>query len=214
MPTSSTLGSGPVDSSASPFARWRTLPFEGVRLGEGFWSRRQETNSQISLPLGYKMLETAGNLDDLRLAAGLIEGKYRGPVFMDSDVYKWLEAASYELARRSDPELARMADSLIDLVAAAQGSDGYVDSYWQVVEPDRRWADLSHGHELYCLGHLIQAAVAHHRSTGGTSLLDIARRFADYVDSVFGPGKRAGTPGHPEVEMALVELYRDTGERR
>ena len=89
-----------------------------------------------------------------------------------------------------------------------------MDSYWQVVEPQRRWNDLSMGHELYCAGHLIQAAVAFHRCTGEPRLLEIARRFADNIDSVFGPGKRDGTPGHPEIELALVELYRDTGQRR
>src|SRR5207248_1039598 len=102
----------------------------------------------------------------------------------------------------------------IALLAAAQQPDGYLDSYFQVVAPDRRWTDLDHGHEMYCAGHLIQAAVAHHRPTGAASLLDIARRFADHIDGSFGPDNRHGTCGHPEIEMALVELYRETGEQR
>src|SRR5579883_1717571 len=214
MPTIRLPGAGPVDNSTSPHARLRTLPFGAVRLSEGFWSRRQDIVREVSLPTGFHMLDVAGNLHDLRLAAGLVKGEYQGPVFMDSDVYKWLEAAAYTLARRPDPELEKMADSLIELIGQAQGSDGYVNSYWQVVEPERRWADLSFGHELYCAGHLIQAAVAYDRGTGNPRLLEIAQRFADNIDSVFGPGRRDGTPGHPEIEMALVELYRDTGERR
>jgi DUF1680 family protein len=107
-----------------------------------------------------------------------------------------------------------MADQVIDLLAAAQQEDGYLNSYFQVVEPDKRWMELAMGHELYCAGHLFEAAVAHHRATGQTKLLDIACRFADYIDSIFGPGKRDGVPGHPEIELALVELYRETGERR
>ncbi|MGQ9687157.1 MAG: glycoside hydrolase family 127 protein, partial [Thiobacillaceae bacterium] len=107
-----------------------------------------------------------------------------------------------------------MANEVIALIAQAQTPDGYPNSYYQVVKPDQRCTNLRDDHELYCAGHLFQAAVAHHRATGQNSLLDVARRFADYIDSVFGPGKRPGAPGHPEIEMALVELYRETGERR
>lgn len=214
METRTTSGPGPVDTSASPHARWRTLPLRAVRLSDRFWKPRQELNHDVSLPNGYRMLEQAGNLHDLRLAAGQATGPYRGPVYMDSDVYKWLEAVAYELARRPDPALETAGRSVIELIAAAQGEDGYLNSYWQIVEPHRRWEDLSHGHELYCAGHLIQAAVAFQRATGQTELLAVARRFADYIDSVFGPGRRAGTPGHPEIEMALVELYRESGDAR
>ena len=107
-----------------------------------------------------------------------------------------------------------MADEVIRLVAAAQQSDGYLNSYYQVVEPDHHWGDLDHGHELYCAGHLMQAAIAFQRATGDTRLLDVARRLADHIDTVFGPDKRQGACGHPEVEMALVELYRCTQDRR
>lgn len=205
---------GPVDSTHSAFARQRTLALSDVTLQPGFWSKWQETNHKVSLRHGFEQLERFGNFNNLMLAAGKGEGEYAKPVFMDSDVYKWLEAIGYELACNPDPELEKMADYAIALVQAAQGEDGYLNSYWDVVEPDRRWADLDHGHELYCAGHLFQAAVAYHRATGDRRLLDVSIRFADYIDSVFGPGKRAGTPGHPEIEMALVELFRETGERR
>jgi DUF1680 family protein len=203
-----------VSTRTSPHARWRTLALGSVSLTEGFWHQKQEINRQVSLPHGYRMLNQSGNFNNLRLAAGSGEGEYRTPVFMDSDVYKWLEAVSYDLGSSPDPELERMADQAIALVAAAQQEDGYLNSYYQVNKPDERWTDLDHDHELYCAGHLFEAAVAHHRATGKSSLLDVARRFADYIDAVFGPGKRQGAPGHPEIELALVELYRETGERR
>ncbi len=208
-----------VSTKDTPHARWRSLALGGVSLSEGFWADKQATNRDVSLQRGYQKLEEFGNIDNLRLAAGLQEGAYRGPVFMDSDLYKWLEAVAYDLAIAPDPHLAGLAEGVIDLLAAAQaapsaGEDGYLNSYWQVVRPDDRWADLDHGHELYCAGHLIEAAIAFHRATGGARLLGIARRFADYIDSEFGPGRREGTSGHPEIELALVELYRETSERR
>ncbi|MGH7344291.1 MAG: glycoside hydrolase family 127 protein, partial [Candidatus Rokuibacteriota bacterium] len=133
---------------------------------------------------------------------------------MDSDVYKWLEAAAWEMGRAPSEWLRSTSEAAVDLVAAAQGDDGYVNSYYTVAEPGKRWIDFAHGHELYCGGHLIQAAVAFRRATGDDRLLAVARRFADHLHSRFGPGRRVATPGHPEIEMALVELYRETGERR
>jgi DUF1680 family protein len=207
-------GASPTDTAHSPAATWRTLGGSAVTIEGGLWARRQATNRDAALPHGYRMLEKAGNLENLRIAAGTSTGRYQGPVFMDSDVYKWIEAAAYEYGRvPSDWLRSRMA-AAIDIVGAAQGEDGYVNSYYQVAEPGCRWTDFAQGHELYCAGHLFQAAVAHRRATGEDGLLRIARRFADYLDTTFGPSKRPGTPGHPEIEMGLTELYRETGERR
>jgi DUF1680 family protein len=203
-----------LDLGNSPYARWRTLPAGSVSLTGGLWARRQSVNRETSLRHGYRTLRQVGNFHNLRLAAGLAEGEYQGPMYMDSDLYKWLEALAWELARGPDDELQHMIDLTIELIAAAQADDGYIDSYFQVVEPDNRWSNLKDGHELYCAGHLIQAAVAHRRVVGDSRLLHVACRFADYVGSVFGPDKRSGTPGHPELEIALVELYRETGEER
>jgi DUF1680 family protein len=203
-----------VSTRSSSHARWGTLPLGSVAVRGGFWARKQEINRRVSLRHGHAQLEQAGNLNNLRLAAGSGEGEYRPPVFMDSDVHKWLEAVAYDLANARDAELERLADQTVDLLVAAQQPDGYLNSYYQVVAPEKRWMDLDHGHELYCAGHLFEAAVAMHRATGNTRLLDVARRFADYIGSVFGPGKRLGMCGHPEIELALVELYRETGERR
>jgi DUF1680 family protein len=203
-----------VSTTVGSHVRWHTLPLGSISLTEGFWSHKQEINRQVSLRHGYEQLERAGNFNNLRLAAGSGEGEYQGLVFMDSDVYKWLEALAYDLANVHDPEVERMADKTIGLLVAAQQADGYLSSYYQVADPDKRWTDLDHGHELYCAGHLFEAAVAVHRATGDERLLKVARRFADHIDSIFGPGKRDGAPGHPEIELALVELYRETGERR
>jgi DUF1680 family protein len=138
-------------------------------------------------------------------------------VYDDSDVYKWLEAASWALAFCTDPRLSQLVDDLIALIHQAQQPDGYLNTYYTLVRPAPRWERLAWDHELYCAGHLMQAAVAHHRVTGQRTLLDVACRFADLICDTFGPaeqGKRPGTDGHPEIEMALVELARETGNRR
>jgi uncharacterized protein len=202
-----------VDTTSSRFARWRTLPLRDVILSEGFWRTRQHTNRDVSLIHGFRMLTEAGNLHNLRLAAGSAAGDYRGPVFMDSDVYKWLEAVAYVAVDGVSDAVRQAAEEAITLVQAAQQPDGYLDSYYQVVAPERKWQELNTGHELYCLGHLIQAAVAWHALLGDDRLLHVAQRIVDHVTSIFGPTKRIGVPGHPEVETALVELYRVTSDR-
>lgn len=193
-------------------------------LRSGFWADRQAVNARVGIPRGPELLESAGNLHDLRLAAGTAEGDYRGDYpFMDSDVYKWLEAASWQLARTDarSPEHIRLVgdvERFIDLIEAAQEPDGYLNTWVQAGRGRGRYADLRWGHELYCAGHLLQAAVAHRRATGSPRLLGVARRFADHLDATFGPaggGKPIdGIDGHPLVETALVELYRETGEPR
>jgi DUF1680 family protein len=200
-----------VSTTNSPYSKFRALPLHNVKITGGFWGNLQGINRRVTLLDGYKKLEQAGNFENLRHAAGLSDTPYQGPVFMDEDVYKWLEAVSHEIENSADPELVELAGRTIELLSAAQQPDGYLDSYYQVVALDKRWTDLDHGHEMYCAGHLIQAAVAHHRATGSDSLLNIARRFADHINSIFGPRRREGTCGHPEIEMALVELYRQTG---
>jgi len=214
--------SGPV--RLGPTARTALRPAADSVVGAGFWAARQEVNARVGIPQGPFLLESAGNLHDLRLVAGGASGEYRGDLpFMDSDVYKWLEAASWQLGRLypDGPEARRLADDverLIGLVADAQQDDGYLNTWVQAGKGAGRYEDLRWGHELYCAGHLIQAAVAHHRATGRARLLDVARRFADQIDALFGPpgsGKPLdGIDGHAEIETALVELYRETGERR
>ncbi|MEH0542544.1 glycoside hydrolase family 127 protein [Streptomyces sp. B21-105] len=207
---------GPVRHSADATA---ALAPATVAVHGGFWDARREVNARTSIPQGPGLLESAGNLRNLRLAAGTDEGEFQGAYpFVDSDVYKWLEAAAWQLARTPDGEVAGEVARIVSLVADAQQEDGYLNTWFQLLKGGERYRDLRWGHELYCAGHLIQAAVAHHRATQSSELLDVAVKFADHIDSVFGlPGSGKpidGVDGHPEVETALVELYRETGERR
>jgi uncharacterized protein len=205
---------GPVDNSHSAHSSFRVLSNGAVRFTNGFWAERQAVNHKVSLKHAYKMLNQAGNLNNLKLAAGQASGRYRGMNFSDETVYKWLEAMAWELGRAPDAELQALADEVISLVATVQQSDGYLNSYYQFVEPQKKWTDFDFGHELYCAGHMIQAAIAFKRAVDDDRMLIIARRFADHIDTVFGPGKKEETCGHPEVEMALVELSRCTGDTR
>jgi uncharacterized protein len=202
---------GPLDLSGSPHARLQPVEAE---IQGGVWADRQRLNREVLLVEGTRRLEAAGNFHNLRVAAGHEDGDFTGMRFADSDVYKWLEALGWEQAREPSAELAALSDTCIELVEAAQQRDGYLNTYFQLVQPAEHFVNLAWDHELYCAGHLIQAAVAHARGTGDTRLLDVARRLADHVDGVFGPGRNEGTPGHPEIETALVELARLTGERR
>jgi DUF1680 family protein len=201
--------SGPAVPSASAAVAHRPVPADGVRLTAGLLHQWQLRNKDASLPLALKQLEAAGNLSNLRLALSGGTAGYRGPVFMDSDVYKTLEAVSWELGRTPDAGLASFAAETTALLAAAQQPDGYLNSYVQVHRTPR-YARLESSHELYCAGHLIQAAVAASRTFDGGALLAVARRFADHLVKVF-LGSQAGLDGHPVVETALVELYRQTG---
>ena len=134
--------------------------------------------------------------------------------FWDSDVAKWIEAGAYSLARYEDKELEQKIDSYIEKLAEAQLEDGYLNSYYIDGKIEKRWSDLCSMHELYCAGHLIEAAVAYHKATGKSKMLDIICRYADHIDSTFGPGKIKGYPGHEEIELALVKLWRATGQKR
>lgn len=203
-----------VDTTASPYARLRPVAVSKVRLKDGFWAPRLQTLREVTLPSQYELMEQTGRIDNFRRAAGKIHKDFEGIYFNDSDVYKWVEAVAWALAYAPDGKLAALADSVIAEIGAAQREDGYLNTYFTFERAGERWSNLEAMHEMYLAGHLFQAAVAHHRATGQRDLLEIACRFADHIASVFGPGLRHGCDGHPEVEMALVELYRDTGERR
>lgn len=206
LPQPSPLTAPPRPASA--------VPFERVTITDGFWSTRQAANAQGTLLANLAQCEATGRIENfVKAAKG--EGKYEGYFFNDSDVYKAIEGACNVLAQTRDPELDARLDRLIAIIAAAQQPDGYLNAYITLMEPGKRWADLPHKHELYCAGHLIEAGVAHHRATGKRSLLDVAVRFADNIDSVFGPApKRNGVPGHEEIEIALIRLAQETGEPR
>jgi len=210
------LLSAPLAAGAEQsLLKLQPVPFPDVAIQDSFWAPRRETNRVTSTPFSLQKLEEAGNLEDIRLAARGATNGYRGPVFMDSDLYKALEAVAYSLATRPDPALQKQLDDIIALLARAQQPDGYLNSHFTVKEPARRWTNLRDWHELYCAGHMFEAAVAHYQASGMTNFLNIAARFADYIDSVFGPPpKRLGYPGHPEIELALVKLWRVTDNAR
>ncbi len=211
------VGAGPVAPTAQAVGAFRPLGVAAARITGGSWAERQRVNREVSIPQGGARLREAGNLDDLALAAaGVVDPeRFRGPWFMDSDIYKWLEAVAWEQAREPSDSLAAEQREVTAAVAAAQLDDGYVNSHVQVKTGlDRRYTTLEWSHELYCAGHLIQAAVAQHRATGDRTLLDVAVRFADHLADTFGWDRLDDVDGHPVVEMALVELYRETGDRR
>ena len=203
-----------VDTRQSPFVRLRPLSLDAVTIDDTFWAPRRRVNHAVTLPAQYAQLEQTGRLHNLRRAAGQEQGAFEGRFFNDSDVYKWLEAAAWVLAAERDERLQAQVDDLIALIAAAQDADGYLNTYFTFARVPERWTDLAVMHELYCAGHLIQAAVAHHRALGRRDLLDVAVRLADHIVATFNPMGRQGADGHPEIEMALVELSRDTGDER
>jgi len=155
-------------------------------------------------------------IKNFRIAAGELKGEHKGVIFVDTDVYKWLETVAYCLHNGRCKDFENIADEVISLIGRAQQPDGYLNTYYTVAEPQGRWSNLVEGHELYSAGYLIEAGVAYYEATGKDKLLNIARRFADLICNEFGPreGQRKGYPGHQEIELALVKLYNSTGQRR
>jgi uncharacterized protein len=196
------------------YRRLAEVPFTKVQFHDGFWTPRLETNRAVSLPHNFEWCAKTGRISNFAKAGKLVSGKFEGIFFNDSDVYKVLEGASYSLAAHPDPALEKTVDDVIAKIASAQQPDGYLNTFFTLAEPGRRWTNLRDKHELYCAGHLIEAAVAHWRATGKRTLLDVAVRYADYIDTVFGPTKRQGCCGHEEIELALVKLYQATDRQK
>ncbi|MCL5019911.1 MAG: glycoside hydrolase family 127 protein [Patescibacteria group bacterium] len=205
---------GVISTSSSPYAKLHDVPIHAIKLGDGFWKPRMEANKQKSIPALLKLLEDHGVVDNFRRLSGRKNVERRGFLFTDSDLFKWMEAVAFVLQSDNDPALKATLDNVIDDVLAGQGKDGYLNTYHVDALADKRFSNFRGNHELYCLGHLIQAAIAYYRAAGDRKLLDGAIRYADYVLNLFGPGKRQCFPGHPEIEMAMVELYRTTGEKK
>ncbi len=188
------------------------IPFNQVTIDDPFWSPKIEVNRTATIAAQHKYLQDTGRINNFLKAGGKMDGAFEGLRFNDSDVYKWLEAASYVLAATPDTELEREVVQVIEAVRVAQQADGYINTCYTLKEPQAKWKNLGMNHEMYCAGHLFEAAAAHYQATGKTSLLDIAKRFADHIDSIFGPGKRLGYCGHEEIELALVKLADVTGD--
>ncbi|AJW80718.1 glycoside hydrolase family 127 protein [Clavibacter michiganensis] len=193
----------------------RPLPITSVVIDDAFWSPRIEQGRTTTLPTQEHQLRTGGQFEALSLSWK--PGDDNEPhIFWESDIAKWIEAASYSLAKRPDAELDASVDEAITLLAGAQQPDGYLNVYFTVVRPGERFTDLRDGHELYCAGHLMEAAAAHHGATGKTSLLTIARQYADLLIEQFAPGGplEGGYDGHQEIELGLMRLAEATGDGR
>jgi DUF1680 family protein len=203
--------------------RYAEPSLDRVRIDDRFWTKYQDLVRTVVLPYQWEALndrvpgaEPSGAIRNFKVAAGLEEGGFTGLYFQDSDLAKWLEAVSYSLHTHPDPGLQRAAEETIGLIGRAQQPDGYLDTRFIVQERERRWTDLYECHELYVMGHMIEAGVAWHRATGRRDLLDVVCRAADCIDAAFGaePGKIRGYDGHEEIELALAQLYEETGEER
>jgi len=207
---------GIIKNSDSPHCKLRSVDFGWVRWTNGFWADRFKQCCEVTLPHLLKRLSdpnTGHALTNLRIAAGLEEGEFAGTDWQDEWVYKWLEAASSIYGVTRDPELNAKMDEIIDIIAKAQQPDGYIAT--QITLRNLKRFEDPHRHELYVMGHLMTAACIHHRITGKDSLLNVARRAADYVYSVFSkPDRPPHFPLNPSIIMGLVELYRTTGEPR
>ncbi|MCI0495958.1 glycoside hydrolase family 127 protein [candidate division KSB1 bacterium] len=197
------------------------VPFTDVQIKDNFWQPRMETNRTVTIPYDFKKCEETGRIDNFSKAGRLTEGEFIGIRYNDSDVYKVIEGAAYSLSLHPDPELEKYLDDLIAKIAAAQEDDGYLYTT-RTIDPENpaknagkeRWSYMIHSHELYNVGHMYEAAVAYYQATGKRSLLDVALKNANLIDSVFGPGKKHNPPGHQEIEIGLSKLYRITGEEK
>jgi len=196
------------------------VPLTAVKITDKFWAPKREINRNVTIPHIMQQNELTGRIDNFLKAAKKKSGPYQGQRYNDTDVYKIIEAASWSLATHPDPQLDKKVDDLIAIVAAAQEPDGYLYTP-RSVDPanpapgagPERWSWLHTSHELYDQGHMIEAAVAHYSATGKRNFLDVAIKSADLMAGVFGPDKRRDVPGHEEVELALVKLYRVTGQQ-
>lgn len=207
-----------------------------VKITSEFWGRYRNLVRTEMIPFQWNVLndvagikiekerlnddgipsEKSHAMENFRIAAGRAKGTHYGWTFQDSDVYKWLEAVAYSLREKMDPELEKKALEVIDLIADAQEEDGYLDTFYSILGIQYRYQSLAGSHELYCMGHFIEAAVAYYVATGNEKVLSVAKKAADNIDDNFGPedGKIHGYDGHEEIEIGLLRLFHVTGENR
>ncbi len=196
------------------------VPFTSVKFTHGFWASRLQTHARVTLPVCIAQLrDSSSRISNFQKAAGLKEGEFEGTFFDDSDVYKAMEGMAYSLQNNPNPEIEAILDEWIGYIAKAQQKDGYLNTFFTLPhkrdywDDHGRWTDFGR-HEMYCGGHMIEAAVAYYNATGKKTFLNVATKFADHLDSTFGPGKRNWVPGHQEIELALVKLYHATNEKK
>ncbi len=199
------------------------VPLKNVTIEGGFWGPRVRLASEVIVPYQWKVMndripgaEKSHAIKNLRIAAGRSKGEFQGARFSDSDVGKWLEALAYGLATHPDKKLEKIADGVIDLLAEAQETNGYLDTFYIIKEKEKQLTNLRDQHELYVMGHLMEGAVAYYEATGKRKYLEVMMRAADLMAKLYGPkrGQKRAYPGHQEVEIALVKLYRVTGDKK
>jgi len=218
-PDSAWRGAGIADFSKSPYARLKPVPVRAVTIQDGFWAGRRVTNVTASIPTMHDELISHGRMENFLRLEGKSSAAQVGPVYSDSDIYKWLEGAAFALQTDQRPELKATVDGIIRDVVAVQEPSGYLNTYFV---DDRKPLRMTYptqttGHELYCLGHMLQGAIAYYRATGDRTLLDAGMRCVDdFLIPGYGPGpnQKGIVAGHPEIEMSLIELYRTTGKRQ
>ena len=203
--------------------RLNTVQLSKINITDAFWKRYTDLVEDVIIPYQWDIMndnipgvESSHCLENFKIAAGLKKGQFYGAVFQDTDVAKWLEAVGYSLAEKKNEKLEKLADDAIDVIVQAQQKDGYLDTYFIIKEPEQRWRNLCEGHELYSAGHMIEAAIAYYEGTGKRKLLDSMIRLADLICRTFGPeeGQNHRYPGHQEIELALVRLYRVTQDKK
>jgi len=213
----------------------KEIPLKQIQISDDFWSFYINTIKEKTIPYQYSVLDNSpyvnienenkkdyfekdksNALENFRVAAGISDGGHYGMIFQDSDVYKWLEAVAYSLQVNPDRKLQAVADEVVNLISAAQTDDGYINTYFQVKEPRLKYRMLYSGHELYCMGHLLEALVAYYETTQNTAALNIAQKVVNHIDSVFGyeENKIHGSDGHPEIELGLIKFYELTKDEK
>lgn len=200
-------------SDTTSHRRMNPVSFSDIRIDDAFWSPRLERHFSATVPVCIDQIENRTGRIRNFINAATGRGRFSGIFFDDSDVYKAIEGFAYTLQDHPDAALEAKTDTWIDWICRAQREDGYLNTYYILTGFDKRWTD-NNMHEMYCAGHMIEAAIAYKRATSKRRFLDTAIRYADYLMSVFGPGKRDWVPGHEEIELALVKLSDETGERK
>lgn len=204
---------GNDSNTVQPFKKIEAVDFSNVQITDNFWAPRLRNHATTTLAVCIDQIENqTGRIRNFENAAKG-EGEHSGIFFDDSDVYKALEGIAYSLINNPDPALEAKADEWIDKFAAAQEPDGYINTYYSLTGLENRWQNMDM-HEMYCAGHMFEAAVAYYQATGKRKLLDVSEKMADHMMSLFGPGKRHWVAGHQEVELALVKLYNVTGKEK
>jgi uncharacterized protein len=210
---------GVLNLNNSPYAKLHSVPVRAVTIEEGFWSKRRKTNVDSSIPTMRDQLLEHGRMDNFRRLVGKSTEPQKGPVYSDSDIYKWMEAVGFALQSGDLPAVHNQTAAMIKEVVAVQEPSGYINTYYAQDRAEQRMLQKTQrdGHELYCLGHMLQGAIAYYRATGDTTLLDAgAKMVDDFLIPNYGPGpdKKPIVAGHPEIEMSLIELYRTTGRKQ